>query len=261
MTLVPSPYTSRTKLSKSSAAAFGATSARLILAKTPIANPLAPVYILKMSQIFDSFEPHIARRVQVECEKFPDPSHDFLHVLRVVKLARQLAEQEHADSNIVLPAAYLHDVVLISKQDPRRAEASRLSADEADRFLKELQYPASLIAPICHAVAAHSFSAGIAAETLEAKIVQDADRLDGLGAIGIARCFSLGGTFHRAFYQAHDPFAENRAVDDKVYTLDHFYAKLLRLQERLQTEAGRTEGRKRTQFLQGYLRQLKEEII
>jgi uncharacterized protein len=207
------------------------------------------------------FEDAIAERVRRECEKHPDPSHDFLHVLRVVTLAKRLAQTEKADLEVVVPAAYLHDVVIISKQDPRRAQASRLSAVEASQFLSKLGYSAPLIPQIAHAIEAHSFSANIPAQTLEAKVVQDADRLDGLGAIGIARCFSLGGLFGNPFYDEAEPLARTRPLDDKANTLDHFFVKLLKLQDKLQTTAGRAEGQRRTQFLQAFLEQLKLEIF
>jgi uncharacterized protein len=222
-----------------------------------------------MQNHFQHFETEIALRARLECEKVPDPSHDFLHVLRVVKMAKHLTLQENAtmanvkkaDLDIVLPAAYLHDVVQISKDDPRRSQASRLSADEASRFLASIGYPEELLPAIAHAIQAHSFSAGIPAETLEACIVQDADRLDGLGAIGIARCFSLSGVLGRTFYQPEDPFVENRPPDDRLQTLDHFYTKLLTLQERLQTSSGRKVGHQRTEYLHSFLHQLKNELL
>lgn len=210
--------------------------------------------------IFDSFESQISHRMKTECDKHTDPSHDFLHVQRVVKLAKQLALEENADLNVVMPAAYLHDVVIIPKNDPRRTQASRLSADEAVIFLKQIGYPEKYLQSIHHAVASHSFSANIKAESLEAKVVQDADRLDGLGAIGVARCFSLGGVFNRKFYFEGDALAQNRPPDDAIYTLDHFFVKLLKVPSMLQTTAGRKEGEVRLNFLKQFLNQIQSEI-
>ena len=122
-----------------------------------------------------------------------DPAHDFLHFSRVVALAKKLCLEEKAKWEVVVPAAWLHDFVIIPKNDPRREMASRLSAEKAIEFLKTLSYPAEYYPEIAHAIEAHSFSANIEAKTLEAKIVQDADRLDGLGAIGLARCFITAG--------------------------------------------------------------------
>lgn len=214
-----------------------------------------------MSEIFKNFESQIQQRVLQECEKLPDPSHDYLHVLRVVKTAEKLARLENANLDVVLPAAYLHDVVLVSKSDPRRSIASRLSAEEATVFLRSIGYPQELIPQIAHAVEAHSFSANIPAQTLEARVVQDADRLDGLGAIGIARCFCLTGVLNRPFYAEQDPFAEERPLDDKTQSLDHFFTKLFKLKDRLQTDSGRREGKLRTNYVEGFVNQLRNEIL
>lgn len=188
-----------------------------------------------------------------------DPSHDFLHIRRVVSMALKLAAEEGADVNVVLPAAYFHDFVNVPKNDPRRAQASRLSAEAAVAYLHSLGYPAQYMPAISHAIAAHSFSAGIPAETIEARVVQDADRLDSLGAIGAARCFTTSALMGRPYYHDGDLFAENRALDDKTYAVDHFFVKLFRVADMLQTETARAEGRRRVAFMKEYLKQLKSE--
>lgn len=93
-----------------------------------------------------------------------------------------------------------------------------------------------------------------------AQVVQDADRLDALGAIGVARCFSLAGQFRQDFYHESEPFPETRGLNDCANALDHFFAKLLNLEKKLQTASAREEGRKRTQFLSTYLQELKREL-
>jgi uncharacterized protein len=189
-----------------------------------------------------------------------DPSHDFLHIRRVVRMACALAAEEAADMSVVLPAAYFHDFVNVPKDDPRRKQASRLSAEAAAEYLLSIGYPAAYIDGIRHAIAAHSFSAGIAPETLEAKVVQDADRLDALGAIGIARCFSTAALMQRPYYCAADPWAESREPNDKDFSLDHFEAKLFRLGETMHTKAARAEAERRINFMRAYLSQLKKEL-
>jgi uncharacterized protein len=189
-----------------------------------------------------------------------DPAHDLLHFKRVVKIAKALCEKENAKPEIVIPAAWLHDFVIIPKNDPRRSKASQLSAEGAIRFLRELSYPEIYFDDIAHAIAAHSFSANIETKTLEAKIVQDADRLDGLGAIGIARCFATAGILKTPFYSELDPFCQNRITDDKHFTVDHFFAKLFKTAETLQTESARREGFKRVSIMKQYLKDLAEEI-
>src|SRR3989440_10576479 len=116
-----------------------------------------------------------------------DAAHDEGHVRRVVANARKLAEAEGADLAVVLPAAWLHDCVTIAKNSPQRASASRLAAERAGALLRAAGYPEQHIPEIEHAIEAHSFSARIVPRAPEAKVVQDADRLEALGAVGIAR--------------------------------------------------------------------------
>jgi uncharacterized protein len=189
-----------------------------------------------------------------------DPAHDLLHFKRVVKIAKEICLKENARAEVVIPAAWLHDFVIVPKNDPRRKQASQLSAEGAIRFLKELSYPEIYFEEISHAIAAHSFSANIEAKTLEAKVVQDADRLDGLGAIGIARCFATAGILKTPFYSEIDPFCESRESDDKHFTVDHFFSKLFKIAQTLKTKAGRAEGVKRVQVMENYLKDLAGEI-
>lgn len=189
-----------------------------------------------------------------------DVAHDVSHVRRVVANARQLAAAEQADSNIVIPAAWLHDCVIVPKNSPQRSQASRLAATAAGKFLRQENYPPEYIPAIEHAIAAHSFSANIPAETLEAKIVQDADRLDAIGAIGIARAIIVGTSMGGTLYNPNDPFPSQRTLDDKRYTVDHFYTKLFKLETMMQTSAGRREAQRRNEFMHQFLHQLGSEI-
>lgn len=189
-----------------------------------------------------------------------DPAHDLLHFKRVVATAKNLAVQEGGVLEIIIPAAWLHDYVIVPKNSPLRSQASKLSAEKAMEYLKLIQYPTQYLDGIFHAIEAHSFSADIKAKTLEAKIVQDADRLDGLGAIGIARCFATAGLLKRPFYEPKDPFCEDREPDDLLFTVDHFYQKLFKTVDTLQTMAGREEGKKRAERMKSFLDSLKKEI-
>jgi len=192
-----------------------------------------------------------------------DAAHDRAHVQRVVSTVRSLAEEEGARLDVVVPAAWLHDCVVVPKDAPERAQASTLAADAARSFLEAEGYADATGADpdaIHHAIRAHSYSAGIPPETTEAKVVQDADRLDALGAIGIARCMMVGGSLGRVLYDADDPFCEARTPDDGTYTLDHFYTKLLSLPETMQTAAGRAEAERRAAFMRTYLDRLREEV-
>ena len=189
-----------------------------------------------------------------------DAAHDLNHIHRVVANARRLATTEQADWLVVLPAAFLHDCVVVPKSSPQRSQASRLAAAQAVAWLQEAAWPHGRLDEISHAIEAHSFSAQIPPRSLEAKIVQDADRLDALGAIGLSRTLLLGAEMQRIFYSPSDPFCDSRPPDDSVYTLDHCYAKLLTLEDTMQTESGRVEARSRSEFIRAFLTQLRQEI-
>jgi uncharacterized protein len=189
-----------------------------------------------------------------------DPAHDISHVKRVVQNTLRLTEAENGNAAVTVPAAWLHDCVSVAKDSPLRNQASKLAADEAVRFLESVNYLPELSTQIHHAIQAHSFSANIETETLEACIVQDADRLEAVGAIGITRCFLTGGSMGTPLYETSDPFAKNRDPDDSRFTLDHFYCKLLGLAETMKTEAGKAEAVKRTDYMREFLQQLGLEI-
>jgi len=205
--------------------------------------------------------------LQARCEAFvagtvaADAAHDLQHTRRVVRNALRLTTGERADPEITLPAAWLHDCVPVPKDSPDRARGSRLAAEAAAAFLAGIDYPAAKVPDVQHAIEAHSFSAGIAPRTLEARVVQDADRLDSLGAIGIARCLLVGGQLGRPLCAADDPFCRERPPDDRQYTIDHFYAKLLKLPATMQTAAGRAEAERRADYMRGWLDRLRGEIL
>jgi len=205
------------------------------------------------------WEKRFARFLEEHAEG-PDPAHDRDHVVRVVAMAKRLAQSEGARPEVVVPAAWLHDCVTFPKDSPRRALASREAAQRAGEFLADAGYPAELIPAIRHAIEAHSFSAGITPETLEARVVRDADRLDALGAVGIARCLMIGGALALPLYAREEPFPRTRKPDDAAYVLDHFFVKLLKLPATMQTAAGRAEAKRRQRFMEAFLRQLEAEI-
>jgi uncharacterized protein len=192
-----------------------------------------------------------------------DPAHDLAHVRRVVAWARRLAEAEGARLGVVVPAAWLHDVVTVAKDSPDRKRASRIAAKEASRWLRAQNFPEADIPEVAHAVEAHSFTAGIEPRTIEAEVVQDADRLDALGAIGLARMYAMSAVFGSQVVHPDDPVPTDpprRELDDKRWATDHLFAKLLRLPETMRTEAGRGEAERRARFLREFLRQLTSEI-
>ena len=116
------------------------------------------------------------------------------------------------------------------------------------------------IAAVRHAIEAHSFSAAIMPTTLDAKILQDADRLDAIGMVGAARCFYIAGRMGSGLYDAADPRAENRPLDDKRFAIDHFETKLFGLASGFQTATGRRLAKDRQQKLRRFLDEFLEEI-
>lgn len=191
-----------------------------------------------------------------------DASHDIAHFRRVWHTARRIAEGEQVDLPVILVASYFHDLVSLPKNHPDRSRSSTLSAQQTLLILPRdfPSFPPDCYAAVAHAIEAHSFSAQIPPQTLEAKIVQDADRLEALGAIGLARVFAVAGALNTALFDADDPFADNRALDDKAYALDHFQTKLLRLPETMQTTKGREMAQHNADFLIHFMAKLSAEL-
>ncbi|MGK0186461.1 MAG: hypothetical protein ACI9R3_002244 [Verrucomicrobiales bacterium] len=200
--------------------------------------------------------------ILVQHDDGSDGSHDVHHARRVLLNAKEIAQRESApaDLRILTAAAYLHDLVNLPKNSPQRAESSRLSADAARPILETLDFSEEEIASTQHAITAHSFSANIAPETIEAKILQDADRMEALGALGIARTFYVAGKLSSALFHGEDPFATDRELDDSRFGVDHFKVKLLGLADTMQTAAGREVAVERTRSMRRYLDDLAGEI-
>ena len=193
-------------------------------------------------------------------EPSDDGAHDLAHLQRVWHNVRTLQADEGGDLEVLLAAVLLHDCVAVEKNSPLRSQASRLAAEKAANVLAELDWPESKIAAVTHAIEAHSFSANLTPLTLEAKIVQDADRLDSLGMLGVARTFYVAGRMGAALYDPADPEAKLRDYDDKRFCLDHFQTKLLHLADGFQTAAGQRLAQIRHQRLKDFMEQFKEEI-
>jgi uncharacterized protein len=189
-----------------------------------------------------------------------DSAHDFEHIMRVYKNAQKLCKKEKVNEKLVLCAVLLHDIISYPKSDKRSKNSSIDSAKKAKTLLKRYDFTENEITIISDAIRDHSFSQKKTPKTIEGKILQDADRLDALGAIGIARVFATGGSLKRPFYNTDDPFCKKRNADDKIWTLDHFFQKLLKLELLMNTKSGKIEAKKRTRILNEYLKQLKQEI-
>lgn len=190
----------------------------------------------------------------------PDGAHDLGHLRRVWATCQRLAEGTGADLQVLEAAAAFHDLVNPPKTSPERSRASRLSAQAACAFLAASDFPARKLEAVAHAIEAHSFSAGIAPLTLEARILQDADRLEALGAIGIARMFHVAGATGAQLFDHADPLAQGRALDDRRFSLDHLDIKLFTLPGLMRTEAGRALAEERVAFMRAFRDRLLNEI-
>ncbi len=189
-----------------------------------------------------------------------DPAHDFEHVLRVYETAKMICTKEKANKKLVLYSVLLHDITSFPKNDKRSKISSTKSSKEAKKILKKFSFPDEEIKIISNAIKDHSFSKNKKPTSLEGKILQDADRIDAIGAIGIARTFAVGGSENRPFYNKSDPFCSIRNPNDQNWTLDHFYKKLLVIESKMNTKSGKKEAKRRTKILRRFLTDLKREI-
>ena len=203
----------------------------------------------------------IYQEVQQRFATFDDPAHGWEHVRRVYEMAQRMAVEEGADSLITGSAALLHDIGRLVRR--KGTPHALLSVEEAREILKRYPLEPAQVEAILHAIEAHSYSQAIEPRTLEAQVVRDADRLDGLGAIGILR-WAITGTIKRKAqtksYHPEDPFGEARELNDRLYMLDHFFTKLLKLETGMYTTTGRTLAQQRTAYMRDYLQELRAEL-
>ncbi|HLI68210.1 MAG TPA: HD domain-containing protein [Ktedonobacteraceae bacterium] len=204
---------------------------------------------------------NVSQEVQQRFANFDDPSHGWQHVQRVYRLAQYIADKEGADALITGLAALLHDLGRLVHCES--VSHATLSVEEARSILARYPLEQSQIEAVLHAIEAHSFSQGIEPRTLEARVLRDADRLDALGAIGILR-WAITGTIRRETqtlsYHPEDPFGEWHRLDDSRYMLDHFYIKLLKLEQGIYTATGQSLARQRSAYMHAYLQELKTEL-
>jgi uncharacterized protein len=199
--------------------------------------------------------------VQARFADYTDLAHGWEHVYRVYHLALHVAEQEHADGFLVGLAALLHDLGRTIR-DPTRPHAER-SALLAAELLARYDLPYETQQAIQHAILAHSYRRGITPQTLEARVLYDADRLDSLGASGVMR-WAMTVKNRRwsewKSYHPDDPFAAHRAPDEQHYLLDRFFTRLLLLPGVMTTQTGRAMAERRVAFLQLFLKELRHEL-
>jgi uncharacterized protein len=190
-----------------------------------------------------------------------EPAHDYLHVERVAANARRIAAAEGADVGVCVAAALLHELFNLPKDHPDSKKSGDVCAEHAAVVLREQGVDDATSARVCGAIRDHAFSKGVVPEALESRVLQDADRLDAIGAIGVARCMATCADMKRPFYAPLDPFCRDREPDDKKWGIDHFYKKLLQIPERLHTATARAMAVERTAAMRAFLEQLEREIV
>jgi len=206
------------------------------------------------TMIQESFRPHDELFLQLEgyLPSAEDGAHDLSHLQRVWRNAKVIHGIEGGDLEILAAAVLLHDCVQVPKDSPLRSRAAALAADQARTALKLLQWQPDRIDVVSGAIESHSYSAGVAPTSLEGSILQDADRLDAIGYVGIARCFYTAGRMGSALYHPNQPEPIDRLADDKRFALDHFPKKLLTLCEGFRTPTGKRLAEQRHAKLQDF---------
>ncbi|MHC2635171.1 uncharacterized protein ACVIU7_009392 [Bradyrhizobium liaoningense] len=189
-----------------------------------------------------------------------DAGHDWTHIQRVEQSCLHLGAQSGARLEVLIPAAILHDFVNTPKDAPCRTAASAASANAAVGVLKASGYSTEEVALIRQIIIEHSYSLGLKASSLESAILQDADRLDELGAVGILRAVTCGCQLNSTYYDALNPFGEERTLNGPQYVVDHLMTRLLNMDTRMNTGVGRREARRRIQFIREFLAELSLEI-
>jgi uncharacterized protein len=207
---------------------------------------------------FIDSDPLLARIIEsIRARDDGDAAHDADHSLRVAMWTMRI--DPSLDRREAIAAALLHDAINVPKDSPGRATASEACASHARELLAG-ELDGAAIDRVAGAIRDHSYTRGATPETALGRALQDADRLEAIGALGIMRCISTGARMGSRYFDGADPFAHDRPLDDKRYSIDHFYVKLLGLKDTMCTEAGRLEAQRRTGFLRAFLDQLYSEL-
>ncbi|MBN1137597.1 MAG: HD domain-containing protein [Anaerolineae bacterium] len=181
--------------------------------------------------------------------------HDWGHVLRVLALAERMAEIEGADVEIVRTATLLHDIA----RSDSLTDHAQAGAEIARRLLTG--HPPDRVEAVAHAIAAHRFRSGPTPQTLEAKIVHDADKLDAIGAVGVARAFAYGGLNGQRLWAEVPPgYEESKATQQEHTPIHEFKIKLAKIRDRLLTDSGRRLAEERHTFMVAFFERLEMEV-
>ena len=189
---------------------------------------------------------------------FKHSHHDKYHVERVYNLAIRLAQKEEADLDTVKAAALLHDIARAKEDEGTINDHAKEGAKMARKILEEVKFPKQKIANVIHCIETHRFRKGLAPKTLEAKILQDADRLDIIGAIGIARVFTRGGWSNKPIHDSSIPPKEKYDGKSET-TVNHIYEKLLKVRNTINTKTAKRIAEKRHTYVEQFLAKLLKE--
>ncbi len=203
-------------------------------------------------------------------EELSDSAHGIYHTERVYHLCKKLSS-EKVDEDILLPAAILHDIARDREDndDSGKIDHAELGAEMAEKLLIEIGFEQNKIEEIKHCIHTHRFRGNKKPETFEAKILSDADKLDAIGAVGVARMFMLAGQFEERLYRFVDPelYADkNMTKDGRVKNIsDHspnleYELKLKKIPERLYTEKAKEIAKERLDYMGSFLSRLEKEI-
>jgi len=187
--------------------------------------------------------------------------HDYFHIERVYKTSLYIAEKEGGDKFIISLVALLHDI-----DDWKFSKDNNTNTSNIEEFLHSINVENEIINEVCNIIKTLSFKGGVVdstQKTIEGKIVQDADRLDAIGAIGVARTFAYGGNKNRLMYDPSIPsktFSSlSQVKDEDNHTINHFYEKLLKLKDLMNTDTGKKLALKRHEFMENFLSEFYKE--
>ncbi len=191
-----------------------------------------------------------------------EPAHDWQHICRVLAYAKRIAQAEKADWEIVSAAVLLHDCIKLKPQSGQKDFSAEKSADKVGEILAGIkEFPTGKIEAVKTCVREHSFTVGISPNTLESKILQDADRLDSTGVISVMRVFAYCGAWGGKLFSWKDPFCENgRHFDNKAIGLDWVFARLMKVSATLHTQTAKEMAREWDAHLKSFLDMCRKEI-
>ena len=205
------------------------------------------------------------RAVEIVRERAQDyfeeatPAHDWHHVQRVEQLSETLsAEQDDANEQILRLAVLLHDIGRVREDQGMIDDHAVWGANEAEDILSDVGLEAATVEHVQHCIRTHRYSNDLEPETIEAKLLCDADNLDALGAVGIGRCFAYGTTLGNILHDPEIPLEVDDTAAGRTQ-LNHFYKKILSLPDRMYTEPGRCIAEERQEFVEQFVDRFKRE--